>query len=157
MIDLAIRQDGLFLCAILTFSCKGAVLLAKKRYLLYGCNIENAAYTPTNCAERNRFFSKRSVKARETFRQSVSLAARIGVPKTEHAAPCGVCRQVMMEFCDPETFQIILAVSREKYDIFFYVKGTVAIWIWTDNLEETEVISACGYVQRFSRYECSEK
>ena len=34
------------------------------------------------------------------------------------AAPCGVCRQVMMEFCDPETFQIILATSREQYEVF---------------------------------------
>ena len=37
---------------------------------------------------------------------------------TGYAAPCGVCRQVMMEFCDPETFQIILAVSKDKYDVF---------------------------------------
>ena len=36
----------------------------------------------------------------------------------EYAAPCGVCRQVMMEFCNPDTFQIILAVSKDKYDVF---------------------------------------
>ncbi len=37
---------------------------------------------------------------------------------TEYAAPCGVCRQVMMEFCNPETFQVILAVDKEHYDVY---------------------------------------
>ena len=45
------------------------------------------------------------------------MGGKNGIP-TEYAAPCGVCRQVMMEFCDPKTFKIILAVSKDKYDVF---------------------------------------
>ena len=79
----------------------GAALLAANGTIYGGCNIDNAAYTPTNCAERTAFFK----------------AVSEGV-LTEYAAPCGVCRQVMMEFCDPDSFQIILATSREQYDIY---------------------------------------
>ena len=50
--------------------------------------------------------------------QSVSYTHLDVYKRQEYAAPCGVCRQVMMEFCDPKTFKIILAVSKDKYDVF---------------------------------------
>lgn len=94
----------------------GAALLTKEGKLYTGCNIENAAYTPTNCAERTAFFKAVSEGVRE-FQAICIVGGKDGV-LTEYAAPCGVCRQVMMEFCNPDTFQIILATSGEQYEIF---------------------------------------
>lgn len=94
----------------------GAALLTEDGRFYTGCNIENAAYTPTNCAERTAFFKAVSEGERK-FRAICIVGGKDGIP-TGYAAPCGVCRQVMMEFCDPETFQIILAVDREKYEMF---------------------------------------
>ena len=94
----------------------GAALLAANGTIYGGCNIENAAYTPTNCAERTAFFKAVSEGAR-TFDAICVVGGKEGV-LTEYAAPCGVCRQVMMEFCDPDSFQIILATGREQYDIY---------------------------------------
>ena len=94
----------------------GAALLTAGGKVYAGCNIENAAYTPTNCAERTAFFKAVSEGVKE-FDAICIVGGKNGV-LTEYAPPCGVCRQVMMEFCDPETFQIILAVDKEKYDIF---------------------------------------
>lgn len=94
----------------------GAALLAKNGSVYTGCNIENAAYTPTNCAERTAFFKAVSEGVKE-FDAICIVGGKDGV-LTEYAPPCGVCRQVMMEFCDPETFKIILAVDKEHYDIF---------------------------------------
>lgn len=94
----------------------GASLLTKDGKLYTGCNIENAAYTPTNCAERTAFFKAVSEGERE-FRAICIVGGKDGI-LTEYAAPCGVCRQVMMEFCDPDTFQIILATSKEQYEMF---------------------------------------
>ena len=94
----------------------GAALLAKNGTIYGGCNIENAAYGPTNCAERTAFFKAVSEGVR-TFDAICIVGGKEGV-LTEYAAPCGVCRQVMMEFCNPETFRIILATSREQYDIY---------------------------------------
>ena len=95
----------------------GAALLTKSGKIYHVCNIENAGYTPTNCAERTAFF--RAVYDGEREFEKIAV---VGGPKGEEAdtlcAPCGVCRQVMMEFCDPETFKIILAVSKDKYDVF---------------------------------------
>ena len=94
----------------------GAALLAKDCLYYTGCNIENAAYTPTNCAERTAFFKAISEGVRE-FDAICIVGGKDGV-LTEYAAPCGVCRQVMMEFCDPKTFKVILAVSKEQYDVY---------------------------------------
>lgn len=94
----------------------GASLLTKSGKFYTGCNIENAAYTPTNCAERTAFFKAVSEGERK-FEAICVVGGKDGV-LTEYAAPCGVCRQVMMEFCDPEQFQIILATGTEHYDVY---------------------------------------
>ena len=94
----------------------GAAVLAASGKIYTGCNIENAGYTPSNCAERTAFFKAVSEGVKE-FDAICVTGGKDGVP-TELTAPCGVCRQVMMEFCDPETFEIILAVSTEEYQIF---------------------------------------
>lgn len=88
----------------------GAALLTKDGTVYEGCNIENAAYTPTNCAERTAFFKAVS----EGERDFVAIAI-VGAYEAEEpekiCAPCGVCRQVMMEFCEPETFRVILGTK----------------------------------------------
>ena len=143
MIDLAIRQMDYSYAPYSHFHV-GAVLLVKNGTYYTGCNIENAAYTPTNCAERTAFFKAVSEGMRDfqaicivggkDFKASGIVGGKEGV-LTEYAAPCGVCRQVMMEFCDPETFQIILAVSREKYDIFT-LKELLPFGFGPDNLKK---------------------
>ena len=115
LIDTAIAQLQFSYTPYSNFKV-GAALLAKNGTVYGGCNIENAAYGPTNCAERTAFFKAVSEGVR-TFDAICIVGGKDGV-LTEYAAPCGVCRQVMMEFCNPETFQIILATSRERYDIY---------------------------------------
>ena len=115
MIELAIGQLQYSYTPYSGFKV-GAALLTKDGKVYTGCNIENAAFTPTNCAERTAFFKAVSEGERE-FRAICIVGGKDGV-LTEYAAPCGVCRQVMMEFCDPETFQIILATGKEQYEIF---------------------------------------
>lgn len=89
----------------------GAALLAKNKTVYHGCNIENASYTPTNCAERTAFFKAVSEGVRE-FAAIAIVGNKEG--ETGHfCAPCGVCRQVMAEFCDPDEFKIILGAGSE--------------------------------------------
>ena len=93
----------------------GAALLTNAGKVYQGCNIENASFSPTVCAERTAFFKAIS----EGDREFVKIAV-VGSPEGEvdrYAAPCGVCRQVMTEFCDPETFEIIFGISPEKYEV----------------------------------------
>ena len=94
----------------------GAALLAKNGMVYTGCNIENAGYTPTNCAERTALFKAVSEGVLEF--DAICVVGGMNKELKEYAAPCGVCRQVMMEFCDPEEFQIILATGKEQYEIF---------------------------------------
>ena len=95
----------------------GAALLAKDGQIFTGCNIESASYTPSNCAERTAFFKAVSQGVRE-----FEAIAVVGGPKEaknlEYCTPCGVCRQVMMEFCDPKSFQVIVAKNPEEYQVF---------------------------------------
>ena len=94
----------------------GAALLTKEGEIYTGCNIENAAYTPTNCAERTAFFKAVSEGERE-FDAIAIVGGKDGV-LTSYTAPCGVCRQVMMEFCTPKEFKIILGTSKDDYKIY---------------------------------------
>ena len=84
----------------------GAALLCADGTIFTGCNIENAAYGPSNCAERTAFFKAVSEGARD-FTAIAIVGGPDGIIK-DFCPPCGVCRQVMREFCDPETFLILL-------------------------------------------------
>lgn len=94
----------------------GAALMTDKGAVYTGCNIENAAYTPTNCAERTAFFKAVS-DGQRAFRAIAIVGGPAGEPITQYAYPCGVCRQVMMEFCDPQTFEVIIAKSKKEYQV----------------------------------------
>ena len=92
----------------------GAALLAKNGKVYQGCNIENAGYTPSNCAERTAFFKAVSEGVLEF--ETIAIVAGPKNGELIRTAPCGVCRQVMMEFCEYKTFRVLLAKSPEDYE-----------------------------------------
>ena len=92
----------------------GAALLCKDGRIFTGCNIENASYGATNCAERTAFFKAVSEGYRE-FTAIAIAGGRKEAQSLEYCAPCGICRQVMSEFCDPDAFLVILPRSEEDY------------------------------------------
>ena len=83
----------------------GAALLGKSGKVYTGCNVENAAYTPTNCAERTAFF--KAVSEGEHEFVSIAIVGGRYESIADFCAPCGICRQVMAEFCDKD-FRIIM-------------------------------------------------
>lgn len=92
----------------------GAALETTAGKIFTGCNIENSAFSPTNCAERTAFFKAIS----EGFTDFTKIAIVGGKGEEMVApAPCGVCRQVMAEFCCPDTFEIIMARSVTDYEV----------------------------------------
>lgn len=98
----------------------GAALLDSNGKVWTGCNIENAAFGPSNCAERTAVF-----KAVSEGAHSFEAIAIVGGPEDENGKvqiqdfcpPCGVCRQVLSEFCDRE-FKIILANGNGEQKVF---------------------------------------
>ena len=96
----------------------GAALETKEGTVYTGCNIENAAYTPTNCAERTAFFKAVSEGCHDFCRIAIVGGKEDKDEVAYYAGPCGVCRQVMMEFCNPKEFQVIVAKSVEEYQVF---------------------------------------
>lgn len=90
----------------------GAALLCGSGKIYTGCNIENAAFSPTVCAERVAFFKAIS-EGEKDFTAIAISGGSDGTPDSEFP-PCGVCRQVMSEFCEPD-FKILLAKSETEY------------------------------------------
>lgn len=88
----------------------GAALLCADGNVYQGCNLENAAYGPSNCAERTAFF-RALYEGQRDFAAIAVVGGPQGSGAPDFCAPCGVCRQVMREFCDPETFRIVLGRS----------------------------------------------
>ncbi len=94
----------------------GAALLCEDGSVFTGCNIENSAFSPTNCAERTAFFKAVS-EGRRDFAKIAVVGGRADLATPEYCCPpCGVCRQVMKEFCKPD-FEIIMAKSGDEYKI----------------------------------------
>lgn len=112
----------------------GAALVTKDGKIYHGCNIENAAYGPTNCAERTAFF--RAVYDGEREFAKIAIVGGIeGADGNEPCAPCGVCRQVMMEFCNPETFKIVLANGANE-PLEYTLKELLPLGFGPDNLNK---------------------
>lgn len=112
----------------------GAALLCANGNIYKGCNIENAAYTPTNCAERTAFFKAVSEGERK-FEKIAIVGGMSDAGKLDYCAPCGVCRQVMMEFVNPDTFQILLAKSDTEYQTYT-LRELLPIGFGPDNIKE---------------------
>ena len=93
----------------------GAALLSKEGQIFGGCNVENAAYGPSNCAERTAIFKAVSEGVRDF--SAICIVGGLNGVVSDYCPPCGVCRQVMREFCNPD-FKIILAKSISDYKIF---------------------------------------
>ena len=112
----------------------GAALLTASGKIYTGCNIENAAYGPSNCAERTAFFTAVSQGER-----AFTAIAIVGGREDwdSFCAPCGVCRQVMREFCDPETFRVILAID-ENHWREYRLKELLPMGFGPENLRESE-------------------
>ena len=91
----------------------GAALLAKDGSIYCGANIENAAYGPSNCAERTAFFT--AVFEGQRDFEAIAIAGGYNDETSDYCYPCGVCRQVMREFCNPDTFKLIIVKNENEY------------------------------------------
>ncbi len=93
----------------------GAALLCKSGKVFRGCNIESSTYSPTNCAERTAFF--KAISEGELEFEAIAVTGGQGGEVSSYFYPCGVCRQVMVEFCDMDNFRVITAKSEDDYEV----------------------------------------
>ncbi len=98
----------------------GAALLTKEGKAYTGCNIENASFSPTNCAERTAFFKAISEGEREFSK--IAIVGGKDKSFTDFCPPCGVCRQVMSEFCDSD---FIILLGRNDDEIKAFTLGEI--------------------------------
>ena len=95
----------------------GAAVLTNELRIYTGCNIENAAYTPSICAERTAV-SKAVSEGKRKFKAIAVAGSPKGETISQYAYPCGVCRQVLREFSDPDSFFVIVAKSETDYKVY---------------------------------------
>ena len=93
----------------------GAALLCADGRIVTGSNIENASYGVSNCAERTAFFKAVSEGEKDFVAIAISGGSS-GEESDSYAYPCGVCRQVMREFCDEEKFKILVVKNEKEYE-----------------------------------------
>lgn len=95
----------------------GAAVLTAELRIYTGCNIENAAYSPGICAERTAVYKAISEGCRK-IKAIAIVGDKTGDTISQYAFPCGVCRQVMREFSNPEEMIVIVAKSCEEYQLY---------------------------------------
>jgi len=93
----------------------GAALLTKSGKVYTGCNIENSAFSPSVCAERTAIF--KAVSDGEMKFDAIAIVGGAGCDFKDYTPPCGVCRQVMLEFCDSD-FKVVLGKNGEEYKTY---------------------------------------
>ncbi len=94
--------------------CVGAALLCEDGEIIMGCNVENASYGATNCAERTAVFKAVSMGKRRFSAIAVAGGKQVDAV-TDYAYPCGVCRQVLREFCNPSDMTVIVCRSETDF------------------------------------------
>lgn len=93
----------------------GAALLTKSGKVYTGCNIENSAFSPSVCAERVAIF--KAVSKGEKEFEAIAIVGGRDREFKDYTPPCGVCRQVMLEFCEPD-FKIVLGKETDEYQVY---------------------------------------
>lgn len=130
LIDLA-RKAGKNAYAPYSHFKVGAALLAESGRVYTGCNVENASYGAANCAERTAFFKAVS-EGERSFKAIAIVGASEEKNTAEPCAPCGICRQVMREFCDAD-FRIIL--ENKKDTVSYTLSELLPVSFGPENLQ----------------------
>ena len=102
----------------------GAAILAENGKIYTGCNIENASYSPTNCAERTAIF--KAVSEGVTKFKKIAVVGGPNGNLENYCPPCGVCRQVISEFAD-EDFELILGTSENTYAVYNFFEEVLPL------------------------------
>lgn len=111
----------------------GAALLCENGKVYTGCNIENSAFSPTVCAERTAVFKAVSERERNFKKIAVAAGAENEAELNETVSPCGVCRQVLSEFCNGD-FEIIICLNGDKYKCY-KLKDLLPLAFSKDNIK----------------------
>ena len=111
----------------------GAAILAENGTIYTGCNIENASYSPTNCAERTAIF--KAVSEGVTKFKKIAVVGGPNGNLENYCPPCGVCRQVISEFAD-EDFELILGTSENTYAVYNFFEEVLPLSFTSKELKK---------------------